>query len=110
MRTIAMLLLSALALGSSSPVQIRGIDGRELSPFRPTGPANILFFISSDCPISNSYAPEIQRLCQHYGSQGVGCSLFYEDIGLSAKDVRKHLDEYKYRGVPAAIDDDRKIA
>src|SRR5262249_28307631 len=74
------------------------------------GAANILFYISSDCPISNSYAPEIQRLCEQYGSKGVGCSLFYEDVDLTTSAVRKHLEEYRYRGIPAAIDNARKVA
>jgi hypothetical protein len=105
------LFAAAFALAAATaPVQIRSIDGAMLNPFRPAGNANILFFITSDCPISNSYAPEIQRLCREYGTKGVGCSLFYEDVGVSASAARKHLDEYRYRGIPAAIDDSRKIA
>ena len=74
------------------------------------GKTNVLFFISSDCPISNSYAPEIQRLCSEYGNKGVGCSLVYEDVGLDTTSMRKHLNEYRYDGMPAVIDSDRKIA
>ncbi len=100
---------AALALGAAS-VQIRAIDGQVLNLFRPQGKANVLFFVASDCPISNSYAPEIQRLCGEYGSKGIGCSLLYEDVEVNAASVRKHLDEYRYRGIPAAIDNERKIA
>jgi thiol-disulfide isomerase/thioredoxin len=78
--------------------------------FRPAGKAGVLFFISSDCPISNSYAPEIQRLCGEYGNKGVGCSLVYEDVGLDASSMQKHLNEYRYAGIPAVIDGRRKIA
>jgi thiol-disulfide isomerase/thioredoxin len=74
------------------------------------GKTSVLFFISSDCPISNSYAPEIQRLCSEYGNKGVGCSLVYEDVGLDATSMRKHLNEYRYDGIPAVIDSNRKIA
>lgn len=100
---------AALALGAAS-AQIRAIDGQVLNLFRPAGKANVLFFVASDCPISNSYAPEIQRLCRDYGSKGVGCSLLYEDVDVSATSVRRHLEEYGYRGTPAAIDSERKIA
>jgi hypothetical protein len=96
----------ALAAG----VQIRGIDGQLLDLFRPMGKANVLFFVASDCPVSNSYAPEIQRLCHDYGSKGVGCSLLYEDLEVNPTSVRKHLDEYRYRGISAAIDSERRIA
>ena len=74
------------------------------------GKTNVLFFISSDCPISNSYAPEIQRLCNEYSNKGIGCSLVYEDVGMDAASMRKHLNEYRYGAMPAVIDSNRKIA
>jgi thiol-disulfide isomerase/thioredoxin len=78
--------------------------------FRPPGKASVLFFISSDCPISNSYAPEIQRLCQDFGTKGINCSLVYEDVGIDASSMQKHLHEYRYAGIPAVIDARRRIA
>lgn len=99
----------APAAATVSP-QVRDVDGRWLRPFNPSGAANVVFFVSSDCPVSNSYAPEIQRLCKQYGSKGIGCALLYEDVHLDAASVRRHLDEYGYRGIPAAIDDERTIA
>ena len=74
------------------------------------GKTNVLFFISSDCPISNSYAPEIQRLCSEYGMKGIACQLVYEDVELDTTSMRKHLNEYRYDGMPAVIDSHRKIA
>ena len=68
------------------------------------------FFISSDCPISNSYAPEIQRLCGQYGSKGVSCLLVYEDVGLTTAALQTHMAEYRYAGIPAVIDGTRKLA
>jgi hypothetical protein len=111
MMTATMLLSSVLTLLSAvASFQIRGVDGALLQPFNPAGSANILFFISVDCPISNSYAPEIQRLCENYGKQGVGCALLYEDLELSAGSVRKHFQEYGYKAIPAAIDAERKVS
>jgi DNA-binding transcriptional ArsR family regulator len=111
MRTIRILLLTsvAAAFGAAS-LQIRALDGRIIDLFRPAGVANVLFFISSDCPISNSYAPEIQRICREYEKKGIACSLLYEDLDLSQSAARKHLDEYRYRLATAAIDSDRKAA
>jgi hypothetical protein len=70
----------------------------------------VLFFVSTDCPISNSFAPEIQRICRDYAAKGVGCSLVYEDVQTDAAAVRKHLDEYRYDRIPAIIDTDRSVA
>jgi thiol-disulfide isomerase/thioredoxin len=108
MRCSFIIFWSGVAVAAA--VQIRGIDGQLLDLFRPAGKANVLFFVASDCPVSNSYAPEIQRLCRDYGSKGVGCSLMYEDVDVNTTAVRKHLDDYRYRGIPAAIDSERKIA
>ena len=99
-----------LAAAVGAPARIRAVNGEWLTPFTPAAAANVLFFVASDCPISNGYAPEIQRLCAHYGSKGVGCALFYEDVQLDLPAARRHLDEYRYRGMPAAIDRERTIA
>jgi thiol-disulfide isomerase/thioredoxin len=96
--------------------QILDLDGRPLNPFAPAGAANVIFFVATDCPISNSYAPEIQRVCREYGPRGVGCSLIYEDVDSSTSatrlddEVRKHLWEYRYADIPAAVDRARTVA
>jgi hypothetical protein len=109
MRLRQILMCSAIAF-SGITIQIRDIDGKLLSPFSPAGKANVLFFLTSDCPISNSYAPEIQRICRDYAAKGVNCALLYEDMKISAAAARTHLQEYGYRGIPAAIDAARTIA
>jgi hypothetical protein len=77
--------------------------------------AQVLFFVSTDCPISNSFAPEIQRICRDYAAKGVGCSLVYEDFQVDAAAVSKHLAEYGYDRIPATRfsvinDADRHVA
>jgi hypothetical protein len=69
-----------------------------------------VFFVCTDCPVSNFYAPEIQRICRDFRAGGVACALVYEDIKVDASTVRRHLAEYGYRDIPAAIDTDRAIA
>ena len=66
--------------------------------------------MSTDCPVSNAYAPEIQRVCAAYRSKRVSCALIYEDVHVSAADVRRHLDEHQYQQIPAAIDADASLA
>ena len=72
--------LVAGAAGRAASVQILDVDGRMLQPFDPAGAASLVFFVSTDSPVSNSYAPEIQRMCREYGPRGVECSLMYEDV------------------------------
>ena len=109
MASVSGIWLSVLALLAGS-AQIRAIDGTVLRPLEPAGVANVLLFVSTDCPVSNAYAPEVQRICAAYAAKGIACSLIYEDPNVTAGDVRKHLDEYRYRAVAAAIDSDGSLA
>jgi len=66
--------------------------------------------VATDCPVSNAYAPEIQRVCAAYRSKGVGCALVYEDPHVTPADVRRHVGEHGYQNIPAAIDADASVA
>jgi AhpC/TSA family len=99
----------AMAL-TAGTLQIRTIDGAMLRPLEPAGIAGILFFVATDCPVSNSYAPEIQRICGAFASKGVACTLIYEDAGVTDTAVKTHLADYRYQGIPAAIDRDASLA
>jgi hypothetical protein len=97
-----------LALFAAS-LAIPDIDGVARTPLQPEGKASVLFFITSDCPISNSYAPEVQRICAEYSPKKVSCNLVYVDPDLTIADVRKHLKEFHYSGVPAILDPTQKL-
>jgi hypothetical protein len=90
------LLLSLLIL------DVAGINRRPLEVTR--GKANVLFFVTNDCPIANSYAPEIARICASYQSQGINCSLIYVDPSLSNSGAIKHAQEYKHGDYPRIVD------
>ena len=97
-------------------LQLRDVRGGVVKPFGAGAQASVAFFVATDCPVSNAYAPEIQRVCRDYSARGVACSLIYEDIDStphSAKllqQVRGHLDDFKYSAIPAALDEDRTAA
>jgi thiol-disulfide isomerase/thioredoxin len=65
--------------------------------------AVVLLFVRSDCPVSNRYAPEIERLYEKYSSQGVDFRLIYPEAGLTAEAMEKHRKEYGYT-IPAVLD------
>jgi thiol-disulfide isomerase/thioredoxin len=104
----AAIALCAVALFGAS-LAIQDINGVPRFPLKPEGKASVLFFITSDCPISNSYAPEIQRICSEYGTKGVGCDLVYVDPDLTAADVKKHVKDFGYSNVPAILDSAQKL-
>ena len=53
----------------------------------------VLIFVRTDCPISNRYAPEIERLYHQY-SPRVEFHLVYPDRAETAEMIAKHDQEY----------------
>src|ERR1700722_6569969 len=56
-------------------------------------PAIVLFFVTTDCPLSNGYAPEMNHIEQAYVPRGV---LFYAvqgDTTIPDEEVRRHARE-----------------
>lgn len=100
-----------LAIPLLASFNIRDVDGHELKPLDPPGAADVLFFITNDCPVANSYAPEIQRICGDYASKGVSCTLVYSDLTLDDAAIRKHHADYGYpESIPAVRDTGHKLA
>ncbi len=105
-----LLILTGAASSWAAVPLATSIDGPKLALFQPQGAAELVFFVCTDCPISNGYAPEIQRICATYRTKDVSCTLVYEDVTVNAGEVRKHLAEYGYRNIRATIDRNRAIA
>ena len=90
--------------------QLRDVDGVSRDLFAPADVANVLLFVSSDCPIANGYAPEIQRICAAYRTRGISCALVYEDAAIEAAAVRNHRRSFGYRDTAAVIDTAHTVA
>ena len=66
----------------------------------------VLLFIRSDCPISNRYAPELERLAREYSPGGIEFRLVYTEAGITAAAIERHRKEYGY-SIPGLLDGDR---
>jgi hypothetical protein len=64
----------------------------------------LLYFLMSDCPIANQYAPEVQRICASYEAKGVQCFLVYVEPTMKVADIRTHMKDFKYNRIPAILD------
>ena len=71
------------------------LDGRAATPLR-VGKISVLIFVRTDCPISNRYAPEIQRLSKAYRLRGVEFWLVYPNPDETAGGIRRHAADYGY--------------
>jgi hypothetical protein len=84
---------------------ILDVSGVERYPLRvDSGKANVLFFVGNECPISNSYAHEIARICAEYKPKGIACALVYVDPALSDEQARQHAQEFGHGDYPRIVD------
>ncbi len=74
------------------------------------GRAKVLYFVMTDCPISNQYAPEISRICTEYQDKAVDCFVVYVDPDVSADRIRKHNEDYNLACCPAIHDRRHRLA
>lgn len=56
--------------------------------------ATVFIFLATDCPNSNSYAPEVARIYRDYKDKGVAFYSVYSDPAETAASVLKHDSEY----------------
>lgn len=68
-----------------------------------------LFFIAPECPISNRYAPEINRLVAAYAAQGVVFYGVHSDPAIGAQSVRQHAQDYGFK-FPSLLDPTQILA
>jgi len=100
--------------------ELRDVDGTACKPLqaaRERGAKAVCFlFVAIDCPISNGYAPEINRICQAYGKtkdgKKDGAFDFYfvhADPDLAPADAKKHAADYGY-DCPVLMDRKKELA
>ena len=78
-------------------------DEEIADPFPPgKGKATVLVFVRTDCPISNRYATELQRIHTKFAAETVWW-LVYPDGDVTTKAIRAHKKEYKL-DIPALRD------
>ena len=68
----------------------------------------MLVFVGTDCPISNRYAPALERLHQEYSPRGVAFYLVYPDAALDARAARRHATDYGL-SFPALLDREHRM-
>jgi len=91
------LLVAFAAQAAAARPEVLDLDGRSVDPLRqPAVKAAVLIFVRTDCPISNRYAPEIERLNRKFSARGVSFWLIYPDSKQPVAAIRQHLKDYRY--------------
>jgi mono/diheme cytochrome c family protein len=73
-----------------------------LSP-APGTKAQVLVFVTQDCPVANHYASEIGRIAREYADKKVPLLLVHVDSDLTLDAARHHAEEY-HLDMPILID------
>jgi thiol-disulfide isomerase/thioredoxin len=71
--------------------------------------ATVLLFVAPECPISNAYAPEFNRIDADYRGKGVALLAVHADPRVTQDAARQHAIEYGYH-FPFQLDPDQKLA
>jgi thiol-disulfide isomerase/thioredoxin len=84
------------------------LDGKPLDPFAVS--ANrvvVLLFVRTDCPISNRYAPLLQKMSEKFRGRA-DFWLVYPDRAETASQIKAHLQDYHY-SIAAVRDTDHAL-
>jgi len=92
-----LVLASPVAAGMPS-VRLQDVDNRTVDPFQvaPNVKAIVFLFTSTDCPISNRYAPVVKHLNETFAPKGVQFWLVYPNPFDTPGAIRAHLKAYAY--------------
>jgi hypothetical protein len=72
-------------------------------------PATVLLFVAVDCPISNAYTPEVNRIVDAYAPRGVAFFAVHADPCVSPDSARTHARDFGYR-CPVLLDPGQRLA
>jgi len=106
LRRVSVRVLLACLLVCAGHAQVRpavlygyDLQGRPVARLAASGAkAVVLFFIATDCPISNRYAPEIGRLEKEFAGRPVAFWLVYPNATETAEGVLHHQAAFSLAG------------
>jgi hypothetical protein len=91
------LVLLTAALVEAQP-RVWDLEGRRIDPLRaePATRATVFVFTTTDCPISNRYAPEVRGLFEGFAARGIRFWLVYANPRDDAAAIRRHVADFAY--------------
>src|SRR5438045_3144336 len=91
-------LMFAIRLTAAPAVRLPDLDNRLVDPLlaSESSKAVVFLFASVDCPVSNRYAPVVQRLYETFAAQGVAFWLVYPNPAETPAAIRDHVKAFNY--------------
>ena len=99
--TSALLLLLVLAWFGSGDnalaVELPDVSGQLHRPLeKSSARADVVIFILHDCPISNAFVPEINRLNAEFLPRGIRFFVVHVDSALATTDAQQHAKDFAF--------------
>lgn len=105
----AMCLWPALALWAQPfPLRDTAVALHDRAQWRGYA-AIVVYFTMTDCPVSNAYVPELNRIRDAYAGRGVLFLAVAADSRLTRAAAARYAADYGYR-FPVLLDPDRTLA
>src|ERR1035437_607161 len=71
--------------------------------------AVLLYFVTVDCPVGNSYVPEMNRLREAYAARGIAFYAVQADPSVAEAEVVRYARDYPY-SFPLLLDPAQTLA
>ncbi len=68
----------------------------------------MLVFVLNDCPIANSYMPELNRLYEKYSPLGIPMFIVEADPQISLAQAKAHAEQFQIK-LPVVLDPDHAL-
>lgn len=87
-----------LLVAAAAPPRVVDLENRPVDPFQTAAGAKAIVFLftATDCPISNRYAPEVQRVYHAFAGKGVRFFLVYPNPADKPNMIREHAKSFGY--------------
>ena|SRR5579885_640669 len=100
----AVVALGCSAWGRAPDFHLKDTESREHTASEWKGKkAILLFFVTTDCPIANSYVPEMNRISHDYADRGVLVWGIQTDPTIPTAEVARYARDYRYQ-FPLVLD------
>lgn len=96
----AIALLTAPAVRAEEAIVLPDLEGQLHNPLAAGAntKAIVALFVSVECPVSNRYAPELQRIAARFAPDGVEFLLIYPNPAETPAAIREHVEAFGHPG------------
>lgn len=106
---LALLILAGTSTVGQSALNLRDVDGVEHRQSEwASKRAVVIFFTTTECPLSNGYIPEMNRLQKEYSARNVAFYAVEVDTTVADRDIRKHARDFGI-AYPVLIDKQQSL-